>query len=68
MQIEQSNDYEFRQAMRQWSDDHATNRLYGEGRWDRLFKKAGNLANEWNITDDWSELSPDDIVKISEYH
>ena len=68
MQLEQKNDYEFRQSMRQWSDDHATNRQYGDGRWDRLSKKADNLANDWDISEEWSELSPDDIVKISEYH
>lgn len=68
MYVKQHNDYEFRQAMCQWSDDHATSRQYGEGRWDRLCKKAGNLANSWDISDEWSELSPDDIVTISDYH
>ncbi len=64
----QQNTREFRQTMCQWADDHATDRIYGEERWARLGKKAESLSNSWDLSDEWEELSPEDIVTISEYH
>jgi len=59
---------DFRQAMCQWTDDYTTDRQYGDGRWSRLSKKATQLTDSWDITEEWDELSPDDIVTISETH
>lgn len=61
-------DYDFRHAMCQWSDDYTTDRQYGDARWSRLGKRAEAISQNWDLSEDWDELAPDDIVTLGEYH
>ena len=68
MQKNFDRENDFRNAMLMWSDDYNANRLYGEGRWERLGKKATAISENWDLTEDWDELSPEDIVTFPTKH